>query len=652
MQHNLVSIEDSLMSRFKDIFENAIRFDPEAPPKRKEEKSAHVLLISESCLRSMEDIIHRWMDGASVNLIVLASHPIEKSTFPLINPALIFQILPFEIDAEFLRGVVDRTFENISLKQERKSLKENLALSYMEIRRLTKVGQYLATERDFDALIDLILQEARELIGADAGSIYVTERKRGEKPKFLRFKKSGMNLDDKEFLLPIDSNSIAGYVAMTGKPLVIDDVYALTGKEKYRFNYEYDKRNNYHSKSMLVIPMKNHRDEVIGVIQLINKKRDPEKKSLTIDEMKGDGVTPFTQKCIELVSALAGQAAVSIENNELISDIGNLFEGFVKASVTAIEQRDPTTSGHSFRVAEYTVALAEVIDRAMSGHYCSVKFTREQLREIRYASLLHDFGKVGVREKVLVKAKKLYEHELELIQWRYHFIRKKLEHDYALKKLRFLKENGEKGFPEYEMLIDVELNEKIRQIEEIRNHVGEANEPNLTDQAVQLESLEEIARQSFDFDGQSIPFLKNNELVSLTVRRGNLDQTERMEIESHVSHTYAFLSQIPWTADLLHVPEIAYAHHEKLNGTGYPIGLQEHEIPIQSKMMTISDIYDALTAPDRPYKKSIPTERAIGILEMEAKENRLDTNLLQVFVESKIFEVVQPGDFRSRNKAL
>jgi HD-GYP domain-containing protein (c-di-GMP phosphodiesterase class II) len=647
IEHKIICIEDPLMVRFKDIFPNAIRFDPEAIAKEKDEKSVYVLLITESGLRSMEDVIHRWSDRAKINLIIFASRPIEKSNFHLISSSLIFQTVPAGIDAEFLRNVVDRSFENISLVQERHNLKENLALSYMEIRRLTKVGQYLATERDFDTLIALILKEARELVGTDAGSIYVTERKRGEKPKFLRFKKSGMNLDGKEFLLAIDSNSIAGHVAFTGKPLLIDDVYALTGNEEYRFNYDYDKNSNYYSKSMLVIPMKNHREEVIGVLQLINKKRDPEKKSLTVEEMKGDEVIPFTQKCLELVSALAGQAAVSIENNELYNDISNLFEGFVKASVTAIEQRDPTTSGHSFRVAEYTVALAEVIDGVSNGIYSSQKFSRDQLKEIRYASLLHDFGKVGVREKVLVKAKKLYENEFELIQWRYHLIRKQIEHEYALKKLNFLKEKGEKQFHEYEMLIDAELNEKIRQIEEIRTRISEANEPNLLEEASQL-NLQEIAQRSFSFDGQTIPFLQNNELVSLIVRRGNLGELERLEIESHVSHTYSFLIQIPWTADLMNVPQIAHAHHEKLNGSGYPKKLQEQEIPIQSKMMTISDIYDALTAPDRPYKKSVPLERAIDILKMEAKENRLDVDLLQVFIESKIFEVTNPNDFRSK----
>ena len=612
IHHKRIWIEDSLMPRFKDAFEKASRFDPEMTPKEESENSAQILLITENGLRNIEDVIHRWADTHFVRLIVFAARAIEKSTFSIIDRELIFQIVPTELDPAFLKVIVEQAVENILLRQERHALKENLALSYKEIRRLTKVGQYLATERDFDNLIHLILKEARELIGTDAGSIYITERKRGEKPTHLRFKKSGMNLEGKEFLLPIDSNSIAGYVALTGKPLLIDDVYALTGEEEYRFNYEYDKNNNYYSKSMLVIPMKNHREEVIGVIQLINKKRDPEKINLTVEEMKGSEVVPFTQKCVELTEALAGQAAVSIENNQLINDISNLFEGFVKASVTAIEQRDPTTSGHSFRVAEYTVSLAKIIDAVSQGPFSSIKFSRDQIREIRYASLLHDFGKVGVREKVLVKAKKLYDHEFELIQWRYHFVKKKLEHDFALKLIHLLKEKGEKNFPEFEKQINRELEENIRKIEEIRNQIQIANEPTILEEN-QASSLAEIAGLSFDLDGQSVPFLKNNELVSLTVRRGNLDLSERKEIESHVSHTYAFLIQIPWTADLMNVPEIAHAHHEKLNGTGYPLKLNEPEIPIQSKMMTISDIYDALTAPDRPYKKSIPAERAIEV---------------------------------------
>ncbi|HSE42120.1 MAG TPA: GAF domain-containing protein [Acidobacteriota bacterium] len=338
MENRHIWIEDDLLFRFRNVFNGAARLDPKTTLDGKEEKSAHILLISEKSLRTMEESIARWANNAAVNLIVFSSRPFEKSTLHPSNSSLIFQILPFEVNAEFLRNIVERSFEDIVLPQERKSMKENLAMSYREIRRLTRVGQYLATERDFDTLIHLILKEARELVGADAGSIYVTERKRGEKPKFLRFMKSKMKLEGKDILLPIDSNSIAGYVAMTGKPLAIENVYALTGTEEYGFNYEYDKQNNYYTKSMLAIPMKNHRDEVIGVIQLINKKRDPEKQLLTIDEMKGSEVIPFTRKCLELTSAFAGQAAVAIERNELRLLMSLIFEGLASKNV---QQREP-----------------------------------------------------------------------------------------------------------------------------------------------------------------------------------------------------------------------------------------------------------------------------------------------------------------------
>lgn len=598
------------------------------------------VLVDAEFLKRNEKSFVSWIlekKNVEANFVILSRTKIKKDYFPSIRPDSIYQIIPASSDVDFIKQVIEKAFENLDFRYELLNLHESLEASFDEIHRLTSVGQSLATERDFDSLIRLILSEARDLVGADGASIYVTVRKKGETPKYLRFKKSDLNLEGSEFLLPIDNNSIAGYVAMTGTPLVIDDVYALPDNVEYHFNTEFDRQHNYYSKSMLVIPMKNHREEVIGVIQLINKKRDPE-KNVTLEEMKGDGVIPFTYKCMELTNALAGQAAVAIENNELIQDINNLFEGFVKASVTAIEQRDPTTSGHSFRVADFTVALAEAVDRVQSGSYSSCKFSRAQIREIRYASLLHDFGKVGVREKVLVKEKKLYDYQFDLIRWRFAYIKKNLENHYLHKKIKHLKESGNVNFQEFETLLDVEYSEKLAQLREWEQSIHVANEPNIVEQG-RFEMLEEITRMYTDLDGERIPFLTNNELVSLSVRRGNLDQKERLEIESHVSHTYKFLIQIPWTGDLLHVPEIAHAHHEKLNGLGYPLGLMANEIPVQSRMMTISDIFDALTAPDRPYKKSVSSTEALDILNVEANDGRLDKELLKVFIESKVFHL-------------
>ena len=599
-----------------------------------------VWLLSDETVLARRKEIAEWLlrqTDADTKLVVLSPRQLGRGDFQPIPPEMIHLVLPDGTPPVMVAGVVENAFEMLALRYEKLRLQSRLALSYQDIQHITRIGQAMATEQDLDRLIGMILNSAREMVAADGGSIYVVERKPGgEKPTHLRFKKSAMSLTANEFLLPIDSNSIAGYCASKGEPMHIEDVQALTGQEGFRFNNEFDRSHNYHSKSMMLIPMTNHNREVIGVIQLINRKREPGRK-LTLADMQGDGVQPFTQKDMELVSALAGQAAVAIQNTLLLQDIHNLFEGFVKASVTAIEQRDPTTSGHSFRVAEFTVGLAEAVDRAPDGLFASTRFSRSQIRELRYASLLHDFGKVGVREQVLVKAKKLYKEEMELIKWRFLYIRKAIESEFQKKMVRFLKENGRGGFDEFERVLEAERALKVEEIDGMYHTIISANEPTVVEDG-SFDRLEQIARNRIRIDsGLEVPFLRENELVSLSIRRGNLDQKERLEIESHVSHTYRFLIQIPWTQDLGSVPDIARGHHEKLNGTGYPLGLQGEEISLQTRMMTISDIYDALTAPDRPYKKSLSSEAALDILKKEAKDSHVDGRLLDLFIAAGVF---------------
>ncbi len=603
-----------------------------------------VWLLAEDTVLSRRQELAAWLlrqTESDTKLVVLSTSPRERGDFEPIPPEMIHLVLPFGTAPGMVAGVVENAFETLALRYEKLRLQSRLALSYQDIQHITRIGQVMATERDLDRLIEMILDSARKMVAADGGSIYVVERKPGgERPTHLRFKKSAMSLAADEFLLPIDSNSVAGHCALIGEPMRIDDVQTLTGDEGFRFNNEFDRTHNYHTKSMMLIPMTNHNRDVIGVIQLINRKRQPSKK-LTLAEMKGDGVRAFNQKDMELVSALAGQAAVAIQNALLLLDIHNLFEGFVKASVTAIEQRDPTTSGHSFRVAEFTVGLAEAVDRVGDGLFAPVRFSRNQIRELRYASLLHDFGKVGVREQVLVKAKKLYKEEMELIKWRFLYIKKAVENDYQRKKVRFLKENGPPGFDEYERILDAERTVKIEEIDSMYHTIITANEPTVVEDG-SFERLEQIARNRIRVDsGLEVPFLRENELVSLSIRRGNLDQKERLEIESHVSHTYRFLIQIPWTQDLGGVPDIARGHHEKLDGSGYPLGLAGHEISLQTRMMTISDIYDALTAPDRPYKKSLAAASALDILKKEARDGHVDGALLDVFIASGVFRRVE-----------
>jgi HD-GYP domain-containing protein (c-di-GMP phosphodiesterase class II) len=525
-------------------------------------------------------------------------------------------------------------------RREAELARHEAAQRSRELAELTRIGMALSTERDYNTLLELILRQALELTGSDAGSLYIVERPEHEDPR-LRFKLA-MNVSRPdipfvELTMPLSVSSIAGNVATTGETLVIDDVYQLSPDLPYTFNRSIDEKYGYRSKSMLTTPMKDHKEEVIGVLQLINRKRHAS-TTLTAPESFEAEVTTFTERQIDLVSALAGQAAVSIENSQLYEDIERLFEGFVRASVTAIEQRDPTTFGHSGRVASMTVALAKVVDRDTQGPYKHVNFSREEVREIRYAGLLHDFGKVGVREQVLVKAKKLYPPDLGLIKQRYAFIRRTADSEHYRQRMQYLEDHGKSGYEEFCGKLRGEYDARIEELDHFMQLVLKSNEPTVLPEG----SLHDLMRWAStfyeDLEGNEQPYLSDDEVRFLSIRKGSLDESERLEIESHVTHTYRFLLQIPWTKELQSIPSIAYGHHEKLDGRGYPRRVKGDDIPIQTRMMTISDIFDALTASDRPYKRAVPVPRALDILSDETKGGMLDFELFRLFTDAKAYE--------------
>jgi HD-GYP domain-containing protein (c-di-GMP phosphodiesterase class II) len=310
----------------------------------------------------------------------------------------------------------------------------------------------------------------------------------------------------------------------------------------------------------------------------------------------------------------------------------------VNAAVLAIEQRDPTTEGHSRRVADYTVGLAKMVDRVKDGPFRGLTFSREQLREIKYAGLLHDFGKVGVREKVLVKAKKLYGPDLELIRQRHAFVRRTLERDFWKQRVEFLEKNGEGGYQAFIARIEADLQRELGELDKFLDMVIQSNEPSLLP-AEHAKGLTDYAQRTYvNLEGQTQSLLTPDEVRFLTIPKGSLDESERLEIESHVTHTFNFLQQIPWTPELAEIPLIAFGHHEKLDGSGYPKRKRADEILPQTRMMTISDIYDALTAQDRPYKRAVPPTRALDIMSQEVTRGQLDKDLFKVFVDAKVYE--------------
>jgi HD-GYP domain-containing protein (c-di-GMP phosphodiesterase class II) len=303
----------------------------------------------------------------------------------------------------------------------------------------------------------------------------------------------------------------------------------------------------------------------------------------------------------------------------------------------AIESRDPTTSGHSHRVADASVRLGDCVQRIGTGKYRDVRFNEAQVRELRYAALLHDFGKIGVREHILTKAKKLFPEEMEGIRLRSEFIKRTLSWETEKAKVAILRTGTEKDPEDALRRLEEKERQDLQGVDAFFATIERANEPARLDAAT-LEYLRSTGLRTYpDMTGALTGFLKADELDRLLIPQGTLSESERDEINSHVSHTWKFLSAIPWTQDLRQVPHIAFSHHEKLDGSGYPRRLTGNAIPLPSQIMTICDIYDALAASDRPYKKAMPPERALDIIEFEVRAGKIDGELFKIFTEAKVY---------------
>jgi HD-GYP domain-containing protein (c-di-GMP phosphodiesterase class II) len=520
---------------------------------------------------------------------------------------------------------------------------------------LIDVGRALSRERDLGALFGKILRRAREVTGADAGSVYVVEGEAGDptatlppgvempvrRLRFIESQNDSIAVESQGFTMPLSRSSIVGACVLGAEPISITDLYRLdppgTGNNEWGFVHDrsFDLRHSYQTRSMITVPMISARDQVIGVIQLINKRARGVTR-LTEPSDFTDKVLPFDEVSTEYAASLASQAGIALENAMLYDEVRTLFEGFVKASVTAIESRDPTTSGHSERVASLTLELAAVADRETTGPYADYRLAADDRKQIEYAALLHDFGKVGVRENVLVKAMKLYEHDRVLVESRFQFIRKALETERLERRLRYMLEaSRDQAGSDAD---DRDLDAKLRELDDMLMFVLQANQPTVLEQGG-FERIRDIAARTFvDPAGQTRQYLTAEEATALQIARGSLTEDERREIESHVVHTYNFLRQIPWGRTFRGVPEIAGAHHEKLDGTGYPRGRKGEEIPAAARMMTIADIFDALTASDRPYKKAVPVPKALDILKGDVDRAKLDRSLFDLFVNARVWE--------------
>lgn len=468
-----------------------------------------------------------------------------------------------------------------------------------------------------------ILRRAQDCTGAKHGILYLLEKQRIPKRQKneLSFKKLLVPFGELQNQPTFETSAanIEGMVATNGKTRYYNDVHnpahpidPIIGDLRLRNEPRVD--------SILATPIKNLKGSTIGVIVLFNGKH-------------------FAKHDETLTESLAQNAAIAFENIRLTNEITNLFESFVQASVKAIESRDPTTAGHSDRVAALTVEFAKTVDRDTSPKFADVRFSANQIQEIRYASLLHDFGKIGVREDILLKGKKLSAPDLENLFTRLRVLKlenetagwKQLAHQFADLLKNKKTTDCDKKISEHVHGVDC-FNAKV---EEMKEQIEMANEPNVLAEEVDLKQivawLDGIKKSNLQ-----VP-VTPNQLEKLCLPRGTLTREEKFEIESHVTHTYRFLRHIVWTENLARVPEIAFAHHERLNGTGYPRKLTQEQIPLQAQMMAITDIYDALTALDRPYKKAVSLERALDILTLEVKQGKLNADLLKIFIEARLY---------------
>jgi len=512
---------------------------------------------------------------------------------------------------------------------------ERLAAERRLRHELLEIGASLSAEPELNRLLENILGSARALVQADAGSLYLLETAEdGESLlRFLLAQNDSCAPPPPQGSLNIDAGSIAGMVAKTGGPLRIDDVRAIPVEAPYSFNPSFDLATGYSTRSVLAVPMTDRRGQLVGVLQLINRKREPGARLSTPEDFDGQ-VLPFSGRDQELLRALAAQAAVVIENSRLVLEIQHLFEAFVRAAVTAIEQRDPPTSGHSARVAIYATNLARALASDPPGSFAGVSFPPEAIRQLRYAALLHDVGKLGVRERVLTKSAKLYPYQDEVIRERFHHARRALQLAAAGELLEGLASRSNP--PDEASLAELEtrLLELERDLDGALESVLRANDPTIPVEGL-TERLHEIARRRFPGpEGRPIPLLSSRELHLLNLSHGNLDEEERREIESHVVHSTRFLETLPWPRFLERVPEIVAHHHEKLDGSGYPSGLTAPAIPLEARILAIADIYDALTSSDRPYRESLPPDKALKILQEEAAQGALDAGLVALFERS------------------
>ncbi|SDK82541.1 HD-GYP domain, c-di-GMP phosphodiesterase class II (or its inactivated variant) [Maridesulfovibrio ferrireducens] len=503
--------------------------------------------------------------------------------------------------------------------------------------RLTEIGLALSGETRLERLLEMIVDEARVLTKADAGTLYIVD-KNNRKLEFSILQNDTMNVrmggsSGNEITLPPvplytsgntpNKSHVSAYCALTGETVNIADVYEAEGFD-FTGPRKYDAATGYRSKSMLVLALKNHEQDIIGVLQLLNA-------------LDSNGkVVEFSTDVVDIVGSLASQAAIALTNAQLIQGLKDLLYSVIQSIAAAIDAKSPYTNGHIERVVDLTMMIAETVNNATEGKFADMQFTIDELEELKLAAWMHDVGKISIPEHVVDKSTKLqtiYDRS-ELVDNRFRLI-SELVKNRQLEEVVQVLSNG--SGPDKISAIEMKYAVELEQLEDDRKFIASCNIPNefMTDE--RIARVCEIAARTYESGGESFNWLSDDEVTNLCIRKGTLTDRERKVIESHAAITFEMLSRLPFPKRLLHVPEYAAGHHEKIDGSGYPKGLAEKELSLQSRIMAVADIFEALTAKDRPYKKPMKLAQAIKILGFMEKDRHIDSDVYKLFLDSGIY---------------
>jgi HD-GYP domain-containing protein (c-di-GMP phosphodiesterase class II) len=517
---------------------------------------------------------------------------------------------------------------------------------FRRLEQLNEIGASLSAERDINRLLESILLAAKTITRADGGTLYLLTEEDGTKRlKFEIMRTESLNIamggttGTPIPFYPIhlyskggipNNQMVAAFAALTGQTVNIADAYAAEGFD-FNGTRNFDKKTGYRSKSFLTVPMKNHENEIIGVLQLINSQ----------DPASGE-VVAFSDADQRLAESLASQAAIALTNRQLINQLEALFESFIAMINTAIDEKSPYTGGHCQRVPELTMLLAEAVNNTADGPLSGFHMSDKDRYELKIAGLLHDCGKVTTPVHVVDKATKLEAifDRIHLIDTRFEVLKRDAEID-LLKSVAALQQQGmdELSLRERSNQLEQSYRARLRQFDQDREFLRRSN---IGGEFMPPEAQEYVRRIAeykwLDQSGNTAHFLTDDEIENLSIPRGTLTGKEREIINYHIVATIKMLEALPWPKHLQHVPEYAGGHHERMDGKGYPRGLTREQMSVQARVMGIADIFEALTARDRPYKKGKTLTESLQILGKFKEGGHIDPDLFDVFVRQKVYQ--------------